>query len=110
MALIDKNLPGIDGLETIRQLRHMNPSLPCMVMTGFSTKDSAIRAADLGVVGYVLKPFDDVRKLADRVQELASRFASERRERRFLARIKQRHAEFLDRYQKLSVEIERLGE
>jgi len=108
LALVDKQLPGIDGLATIAKLRELIPSLPIMVITGYSNEGTAIAAADLGVVGYVLKPFDDVRELATRVKDAAARYAAERRQRRHLARIKQRHAQFLERYKKITSELDRL--
>lgn len=108
LALVDKNLPGINGLELIARLRDLAPSLPTMLMTGYSDEGSAVAAADLGVVGYVLKPFDDVRELAGRVKDSAARYAAERRQRRHLARIKHRHKEFLERYKKITADLDRL--
>lgn len=110
LALVDKNLPGIDGMETIQRLRQLQPSLPIMIMTGYSTTDSAVDAVNLGVVGYVLKPFSDAQELGQRIKELASRYATERRERRMLGRIKQRHALFLERYQRIVADLARLKE
>jgi DNA-binding NtrC family response regulator len=108
LAMVDKNLPGMDGLSTIRELRDRQPSLPTMIMTGFSNTESAVAAADLGVVGYVLKPFDDVRELAGRVKALAARYAAERRQRRHLSRIKQRHAQFLEKYVSITAQLDAL--
>jgi DNA-binding NtrC family response regulator len=108
LAIVDKNLPGMNGLETIARMRELVTSLPTMIMTGYSDEGSAVAAADLGVVGYVLKPFDDVRELAGRVKDAAARYAAERRQRRHLARIKARHKEFLDRYQKITAQLDRL--
>lgn len=108
LAMVDKNLPGMDGLATVRALRKVQGSLPTMIMTGFSSADAAVQAADLGVVGYVLKPFDDVKELVARVNELASRYAAERRQRRHLARFKQRHAQFLTRYQAITTQLDAL--
>jgi DNA-binding NtrC family response regulator len=108
LAMVDKKLPGMDGLQVIRELRKRLPSLPTMVMTGFSTPDVAVAAADLGVVGYVLKPFDDVRELSARVKQLAARYAAERRQRRHLARIKQRHAQFLEQYVSITQQLDSL--
>jgi DNA-binding NtrC family response regulator len=108
LAMVDKNLPGMDGLATIKILRQKQPSLPTMIMTGFSNTESAVAAADLGVVGYVLKPFDDVRELAARVKALAARYATERRQRRHLGRIKQRHAQFLEKYVSITAQLDAL--
>jgi DNA-binding NtrC family response regulator len=108
LAIVDKNLPGIDGVATIHALRKLQPSLPTMVMTGFASMDTAVAAADLVVVGYVLKPFDDIHNLAGRVHELAQRYALERKNRRHLSRIKRRHSHFLERYQAISSQLDAL--
>jgi DNA-binding NtrC family response regulator len=108
LAMVDKKLPGIDGLQVIRELRARLPSLPTMIMTGFSTPDVAVAAADLGVVGYVLKPFDDVKELSGRVKQLAARYAAERRQRRHLTRIKRRHAQFLEQYVSITQQLDSL--
>lgn len=108
LIVVDKNLPDVDGIRVINRVRGIEPTLAAMVMTGFASTESAIDAADLGVVGYVLKPFDDVQSLVRRVREVADRAMHERRERRYLARIKQRHSEFLLRYRKLAAQFEKL--
>lgn len=108
LLLIDKNLPDVDGIRVIGRTRDLDPTLAAMMMTGFASTESAIDAADLGVVGYVLKPFDDVALLARRVREVASRAMLERRERRYLERIKNRHSEFLLRYRQLAAQFDKL--
>ena len=59
LVLIDIGLPGIDGLEVIRRLRKDRPGLAAFLITGYADPNLTARAADLGVVGFVLKPFDD---------------------------------------------------
>jgi CheY-like chemotaxis protein len=110
LLLVDHMLPGIDGFETVRQIREQYPGLATMLMTGYSSADSAARAVDLGAVGYVLKPFTDVAELSERIKSQAMRCVAERRERRYLALIKQRHAQFLERYRKVSAELDSLSE
>jgi CheY-like chemotaxis protein len=57
LIITDKNLPGIDGLELLRQARAMNPKLQAIVITGFPTPETKSSAKDLGVFSYVTKPF-----------------------------------------------------
>jgi CheY-like chemotaxis protein len=109
LALVDGRLPGIDGLETIRRLRATRPSLAAMLMTGYSDMETAAGAADLGVVGYVLKPFDDVGGLIVRIREQAEAAMVHGREQRYLSRIKERHEKVLSSYRKLASDLERLG-
>jgi DNA-binding NtrC family response regulator len=108
LVLIDKNLPDVDGVRLISRLRQIQPGTAAMVMTGFASTESAIDAADLGVVGYVLKPFDDVEALIGRVIEAANHAMQDRRERRYLDRFKERHSEFLLRYRQLAAQLDKL--
>lgn len=106
LALVDLRLPGIDGLETVRQLRAKKPGLAAFLMTGYSDVDTATTAADLGVVGFVLKPFDDIPTLVARVKEQANQAMIRTREHHYLQRIKERHERVLSRYRKLAAEID----
>lgn len=107
LALVDAKLPGIDGLEAIRQMRSVRPGLAAFLMTGYSDSETAQNAADLGVVGYVLKPFDDVGGLIERLKEHAMCNRDLARERHYLERIKERHEKVLFRYRKIAAELER---
>ena len=57
LLIADLRMPGMDGLLLIREARRLHPSLPVIIITGYSTEASAIEAVNLGVVGYLVKPF-----------------------------------------------------
>jgi excisionase family DNA binding protein len=57
LLITDLRMPGMDGLAVIREARRMKSDLPVIVITGFSTEASAIEALNLGVAGYLTKPF-----------------------------------------------------
>ena len=57
LLITDLKMPGMDGLNVIRQARKLSPSLPIIIITGYSTEASAIEAINLGVCGYLTKPF-----------------------------------------------------
>ena len=57
LLVTDIKMPGMDGLELVRAVKDIAPHLPCIVMTGFSTMDTTLRALRLGVDEYVTKPF-----------------------------------------------------
>jgi excisionase family DNA binding protein len=57
LAIVDLKMPGMDGLMVIRQMKRLRPDLPVIIITGFSTEVSAIEAVNLGVAGYLTKPF-----------------------------------------------------
>jgi excisionase family DNA binding protein len=57
LLITDLKMPGADGLTVIREARRYRPDLPVIIITGFSTEASAIDALNLGVAGYLTKPF-----------------------------------------------------
>ena len=57
LLIADLKMPGMDGLTLIRQVRRISAELPIIIITGFSTESSAIEAVNLGVAGYLTKPF-----------------------------------------------------
>ncbi|MFM1769588.1 MAG: hypothetical protein RJA22_2117 [Verrucomicrobiota bacterium] len=58
LVLTDFRLPGVDGLELVRQLHARKPLLPMVLMTAFGTTETAIEATKHGAFEYLLKPFD----------------------------------------------------
>jgi excisionase family DNA binding protein len=57
LLIADLKMPGMDGLSVIREAKRYKTDLPVIVITGFSTESSAIEAINLGVSGYLTKPF-----------------------------------------------------
>jgi excisionase family DNA binding protein len=57
LMIADLMMPGMDGLTLIRQVKRMKADLPVIIITGFSSESSAIEAVNLGVAGYLTKPF-----------------------------------------------------
>jgi excisionase family DNA binding protein len=64
LLITDLRMPGIDGLSVIREARRLKPDIPVIIITGFSSEGSAIEAVNLGVSGYLTKPFRVPRVLA----------------------------------------------
>lgn len=56
LVIADLRMPGMDGLTLIREVKQINPQLPIIIITGFSSESSAIEAVNLGVAGYLTKP------------------------------------------------------
>ena len=57
LLITDLRMPGMDGISVIHTARRLQADLPVIIVTGFSTEASAIEAANLGVAGYLTKPF-----------------------------------------------------
>jgi excisionase family DNA binding protein len=57
LLIADLKMPGMDGLTLIRKAKTLNADLRIIIITGYSSESSAIEAVNLGVNGYLTKPF-----------------------------------------------------
>jgi DNA-binding response OmpR family regulator len=57
LVILGLNLPGIAGLDVLRNIRSRKPDLPVMVVTGSSMVEERVRGLDAGADDYVAKPF-----------------------------------------------------
>jgi DNA-binding NtrC family response regulator len=60
LLLVDKNLPGVSGLEVVRSLRAAGDAVPVVMMTGYGSVETAIDALHLRISAYIEKPFEDI--------------------------------------------------
>jgi response regulator RpfG family c-di-GMP phosphodiesterase len=57
LLVADITLPGMDGLALIEKVHDLHPGLPAIVITGFLTEQNMLRSLNLGVRGFLTKPF-----------------------------------------------------
>jgi len=69
VVLLDLRLPGLNGLEVLREVKRRRPETIVIVMTGFASVQSAVQAMKHGAYDYVTKPFnlEELRLILDRV-------------------------------------------
>ncbi len=58
-ALVDMNMPGIDGQETLTRLHELHPGLPVILLTAYGTVGTAVEAMKRGAFDYLTKPADN---------------------------------------------------
>ncbi len=74
VVILDVRMPGMDGLETLKQIRERWPLTEVIMLTGHASLEAGMQGMNLGAYDYVLKPtdFDDlldkVRKAFERKQ------------------------------------------
>lgn len=57
LVITDLKLPGMDGLEFLQAVKHIDAHVPVILMTAFGTIETAVQAMKTGASDYVLKPF-----------------------------------------------------
>ncbi len=57
LLVTDLSMPRVDGMALVREARRLYPRMAVVIITGFSTEAAAIEAVNLGVSGYLTKPF-----------------------------------------------------
>jgi two-component system KDP operon response regulator KdpE len=71
-VLLDVNMPGIGGIETLRRIRAFAPRLPILMLTVRDQEEDKVQALDLGADDYVTKPFS-TRELIARIRAAVRR-------------------------------------
>jgi DNA-binding NtrC family response regulator len=69
LVFLDLKMPGMGGMETLRQIRTRWPAIRVIVITAFGTVDLAVEAMKLGAADFISKPFSpgEIRDLAQKV-------------------------------------------
>ena len=62
--ITDLRMPGLSGIELLRQVRKLFPGLQVIILTGYGQLDTAMAAIDHGAFAYIEKPFDNEFMLA----------------------------------------------
>lgn len=72
VVLLDVNMPGLGGIETLRRIRDVSPRLPVLMLTVRDQEEDKVQALDLGADDYITKPFG-TRELIARIRAAVRR-------------------------------------
>lgn len=72
IVITDILMPNLDGLEMAEELKSLKPSVHIIVLSAFSHKEKLLKAIDLGINKYFIKPFD-TEELLNYIQSVASK-------------------------------------
>jgi len=69
LVLLDLKMPGLDGMEVLRQLREKGNPVNVIIMTAYGTVEKAVEAMKLGAIDFLSKPFTppEIRKIVENV-------------------------------------------
>jgi response regulator RpfG family c-di-GMP phosphodiesterase len=73
VILADKNLPGMSGLELLHRVKATSAETEIILITGYASLESAIEALRNGAYDYLVKPFDDIALITEKVQRAAEK-------------------------------------
>src|SRR5262252_3263960 len=112
--VMDIRMPGVSGIDGLRQIREIDPHLSVIMLTGFGALDTAKEALRLGANDYISKPFDarEMQQVIDRnvertrahrtgehaaaeIKELNNRLLQQLAQKERLAALGQASAEFV---------------
>jgi two-component system, NtrC family, response regulator AtoC len=68
LVLLDNKLPDSNGIDILKEIKQNHPKLSIIIMTAYSTTETAIEAMRLGAFDYILKPFE-----LDEISEIVNR-------------------------------------
>lgn len=68
VVILDVKMPGMDGIEMLREIKKLNPLVEVIMLTGHGTVESAIQGMRLGAFDYLMKPCD-INMLLSKVHE-----------------------------------------
>ena len=72
VVVLDVKMPGMDGIDTLQQIKHKFPLVEVIMLTGHATVESAIQGMKMGAHDYLMKPCD-MEELVTKVDEAASK-------------------------------------
>jgi DNA-binding NtrC family response regulator len=74
VVILDVKMPGMDGIETLREIKKMRPLTEVIMLTGHATVETAIEGMKLGAFDYLMKPCN-IEQLMAKVQEAKAKKA-----------------------------------
>ncbi len=95
--VVDKNLPGIDGIEVVRRAKKAQPYCASIVITGYASTASAVEALRLGATDYLQKPFQDLDLVVEKVEKAIVHQRAKFERDAFLKRLREFEGELQDR-------------
>ena len=71
LAIMDLKMPELDGIETMRQMKEIDPETYYVILTGYGTVESAVHAMKQGAYDYLNKPvnLDELELIIERIRE-----------------------------------------
>jgi len=73
IVLLDVMMPQMNGLDLLPKLIDKHPDIKVIIMTAYSTLDKVLNSHRKGAVYYIMKPFDSLAKLEEKIIEVSKK-------------------------------------
>ncbi|RLB58145.1 MAG: hypothetical protein DRI34_05790 [Deltaproteobacteria bacterium] len=73
VLLVDKNLPGMSGLELLQRVKDTHPATEVIIITGYASTESALQSLAAGAYDYVPKPFPSLDHVGTKIKGALAR-------------------------------------
>jgi signal transduction histidine kinase/DNA-binding response OmpR family regulator len=93
LLLLDLRLPGMHGIDVLREISISYPALDVIIMTSYATTDTAIKALRLGAQDYLYKPFDNLETITHVIKKTIEKRELLEENERLLQGLKTKNAE-----------------
>jgi len=72
VAILDMRMPGMDGIETLKELKRKSPLTEVIMLTGHASVESGMQGMQFGAFDYMIKPAD-FEELVEKVNQAGER-------------------------------------
>lgn len=72
VVILDVKMPGMDGIETLQEIKKKYPLIEVVMLTGHATVESAVEGMKLGAFDYLMKPCE-IEELLEKVKQAAEK-------------------------------------
>jgi len=107
VAVIDIRMPGKSGVELLEEIRTVNDKLPVILMTGYASLETAIKAVHHGAFDYLTKPLD-YNKLKQVIKHAVDRYELVNENHRLLSELKELNASLEEKVSERNRELENI--
>jgi DNA-binding response OmpR family regulator len=109
LVLLDYNMPGMSGLDVLKEIRGRDLDTPVIMMTAYGSESVAVESFKLGADDYLIKPFDTA-LAAQRLRQIAESYRLRKSRDRLTERLKKISCDLVNRVNHLELQNHKLEE